>query len=87
MHSYYTGGSNNSETFYTDPAFTESEQIGSTFSVSSYNRGHQIAKAQRKVTALARKQTNYYTNMTPQNATLNGGKWAQLEEQERGAGL
>ena len=87
MHSYYTGGSNNSETFYTDPAFTESEQIGSTFSVSSYNRGHHIAKAQRKVTALARKQTNYYTNMTPQNATLNGGKWAQLEEKERGAWL
>lgn len=84
MHSYYTSGSNDSETFYQDPAFKSSEQITSTYSGSTYNRGHQIAKAQRKVSALARQQTNYYTNMTPQNATLNGGKWATLEGKERG---
>lgn len=84
MHSYYTSGSNDSETFYQDPAFESSEQITSTYSGSTYNRGHQIAKAQRKVSALARRQTNYYTNMTPQNATLNGGKWATLEGKERG---
>ena len=84
MHSYYTSGSYNDAEFYQDPSFTTDEQIGNTYKNGTVNnRGHQIAKAQRKVTALARKQTNYYTNMTPQNGTLNGGKWAQLEAKER----
>ena len=84
MHSYYTEGSYDSETFYQDPSFASNEQITSTYSDSkNYNRGHQIAKAQRKVTELARRQTNYYTNMTPQNPSLNGGKWATLEQNER----
>ena len=85
MHSYYTSGSYDSTTFVADPNFTASEQIGSTYANSAYNRGHQIAKAQRKVTAVAREQSNYYTNMTPQNATLNSGEWLALEEKERGA--
>lgn len=85
MHSCYTGGDNDSETFYQDPSFTSGEQITDTYAGSTYNRGHQIAKAQRKVTAEARKQTNYYTNMTPQNSTLNGGKWATMEDKERGS--
>lgn len=84
MHSYYTSGSYNDAEFYQDPSFTTDEQIGNTYKNGTVNnRGHQIAKAQRKVTDLARKQTNYYTNMTPQNGTLNGGKWAQLEAKER----
>ena len=85
MHSYYRSGSNESEKFVTDPNFSTSQQIGNTYKNSAYNRGHQLAKAQRKVTATAREQSNYNTNMTPQNATLNGGKWAALEAKERGA--
>jgi len=85
MHSYYRSGSNDSEEFVTDPNFSTSQQIGSTYKNSAYNRGHQLAKAQRRVTALAREQSNYYTNMTPQNATLNSGEWLKLEEKERGA--
>ncbi|MBP3454874.1 MAG: DNA/RNA non-specific endonuclease [Alistipes sp.] len=84
MHTWYTSGSNDSTTFVIDPAFSTSQQVTNTYA-TGYSRGHQIAKAQRKVTALARKQTNYYTNMTPQNQTLNGGKWATLESNERGA--
>ena len=84
MHKYYTSGSYDDKDFYQDPAFTTAEQIGDTYKNGTVNnRGHQIAKAQRKVTELARKQTNYNTNMTPQNGTLNGGKWAQLEAKER----
>lgn len=83
MHSYYTNGSSSSDTFLTDPSFTTSQQPGSTYT-GDYDRGHQIAKAQRTVSTIARQQTNYYTNMTPQNHTLNGGKWAQLENKERG---
>lgn len=83
MHSWYTSGSSNNESFYRDPSFTASQQVTNTYD-SGYSRGHQIAKAQRKVTDVARKQTNYYTNMTPQNQTLNGGKWRVLEDKERG---
>ena len=85
MHNYYRSGNNNSEEFVADPNFSTSQQIGSTYKNSTYNRGHQLAKAQRKVTAKAREQSNYYTNMTPQNATLNSGEWLALEEKERGA--
>jgi endonuclease G len=83
MHSYYTSGSYDSETFYQDPSFLNSEQVTNTY--NNYSRGHQIAKAQRTVTAEARKQSNYYTNMTPQIQSLNGGKWNTLENKERGA--
>ena len=86
MHSYYRNGSADSEDFVTDPNFSTSQQIGATYKNGNvYNRGHQIAKAQRRVTKLAREQSNYYTNMTPQNATLNSGKWLDLEEKERGS--
>lgn len=86
MHKFYTSGDYNSEKFVDDPAFAnEDVQIHDTYeNGNTNNRGHQIAKAQRKVSAIAREQTNYNTNMTPQNGTLNGGKWAQLEEKERG---
>ena len=85
MHSYYTSGSYDDKDFYQDPSFTTAEQIGDTYKNGTVNnRGHQIAKAQRTVTALARKQTNYYTNMTPQYWSLNQQKWQQLEAKERG---
>lgn len=86
MHSYYTSGSEKSETYYQDPSFTSSQQITDSYVNGQTNsRGHQIAKAQRTVTAEARKQTNYYTNMTPQLQSLNGGKWSSLEDKERTA--
>lgn len=86
MHSYYTSGSEKSETYYQDPSFTSSQQITDSYVNGTTNsRGHQIAKAQRTVTAEARKQTNYYTNMTPQLQSLNGGKWGSLEDKERNA--
>ena len=86
MHSFYTSGDYNSKKFVDDPAFADEDvQIHDTYENGTvHNRGHQIAKAQRKVSAIARQQTNYNPNMTPQNGTLNGGKWAQLEEKERG---
>ena len=83
MHSYYTSGSQSSTTFYQDPSFTNKEQVTDTY--NEYSRGHQIAKAQRTVTRMARQQSNYYTNMTPQLQSLNGGKWNTLENKERGA--
>ncbi len=84
MHSYYTNGTTNEKDYKNDPSFLTSEQITSTFTNSElYNKGHQIARAHRKVTDDAKTQVNYNTNMTPQNASLNGGKWNTLENKER----
>ena len=57
-----------------------------------FARGHQIAMADRKITAEANIQTCYGTNMTPQlnksdyasgDMDFNGGIWASLENRVR----
>ena len=47
-----------------------------------YQRGHQLPSADRYNRA-ANIQTFYGTNMTPQNGSLNGGVWANLEGRVR----
>ena len=51
----------------------------------SYQRGHQIAKADRKCSDDACQQTYYFTNATLQMADFNGYIWANLEENMRTA--
>lgn len=52
--------------------------MGGTFA-TTYNRGHQLPNADRKVSSLANKQVYYYSNMTPQIASFNSPIWAALE--------
>lgn len=47
-----------------------------------YQRGHQIPSADRYV-GNSNEQTFYFTNMTPQRGSFNGGIWATLEEKVR----
>ncbi len=49
----------------------------------TYERGHQIAKADRKCSYDACQQTYYYTNATLQMADFNGHVWATLEANMR----
>ena len=53
----------------------------------TYERGHQIPKADRNADGLADMlaQTYYWTNSTPQNKSFNGGVWGTLENQIRAA--
>ena len=53
----------------------------------TYERGHQIPKADRNADGLADMlaQTFYWTNSTPQNKSFNGGVWGTLENQIRNA--
>ena len=44
-----------------------------------YERGHQIANADRKCCSEANKQTFYFTNATLQHKNFNGHVWANLE--------
>lgn len=49
----------------------------------SYDRGHQIASADRLSTYEMNAQTFYMSNMTPQTSRLNQDMWAQLEAKVR----
>ena len=63
-----------------DPAIPEDYQPNLSSSYTgSYDRGHQVASNDRQTTTNQNKQTFYYSNMTPQNNSLNSGSWASLE--------
>ncbi len=49
----------------------------------NYNRGHQIASADRYASREMNAQTFYYSNMTPQQSKFNGGIWGTLEDKVR----
>jgi endonuclease G len=51
---------------------------------NGYDRGHQIASADRLMSSSVNATTYYYTNMTPQRTAFNGQAWAALEEDVRG---
>jgi len=48
------------------------------------SRGHQIASADRLYDFSQNSTTFYYTNMTPQESSFNGGLWNSLEMKVRG---
>lgn len=46
---------------------------------NTHSRGHQLPSADRLASDADNATTFYYTNMTPQLQSLNGGTWASLE--------
>ena len=44
-----------------------------------YDRGHQVASNDRRTTTEQTKQTTYFSNMTPQIKSFNGGVWSSFE--------
>lgn len=78
MHPFYTTGSAGSSSFSSDPSLGRTEQMVSGVD-APYNRGHQIANADRKVSSTANKQTYYFSNMTAQLAKFNSPTWSALE--------
>ena len=74
-----SGGSDDWEP---NPWFSEDFQpiFYNSFGYSQgYERGHQIANADRKCCSEANKQTFYFTNATLQHMNFNGHVWANLE--------
>jgi endonuclease G len=49
----------------------------------SHSRGHQLPSADRLASNEDNATTFYYSNMTPQLQSLNGGTWASLEDDLR----
>jgi len=88
LHSSYIGSTDRTDEWAFDPVLAQSEQGNFikgfvSLGYSGFDRGHQIPSADRTNTRAANEQTFYYTNITPQNSTLNQGVWANLEDQCR----
>ena len=80
----YTNGSasGDGDDWEPNPWFSEDFQpiFYNSFGYSQgYERGHQIANADRKCCSEANKQTFYFTNATLQHMNFNGHVWANLE--------
>ena len=74
LHSSYTG-SGRVETWAYDPKIAAEYQANLTrsYPAANYDRGHQIPNADRSGNATMQAQTFYFSNMTPQNSSLNPG--------------
>ena len=81
MHTLYTTGSaSRSDEFVREPSIPAQEQPNLSKSYAGrYDRGHQIAAADRKCSQKMMDQTFYWTNMTPQYANFNQKLWGNLE--------
>ena len=62
-----------------DPHLLEYTNNAMDFRGSGYDRGHLVASADRLYSIPANEQTFYYSNMSPQINSFNGGIWASLE--------
>lgn len=84
LHNIYfkTTGGVRTDNFSYDPQISSSYQMPITGNGygGGYDRGHQIASADRNINEVQNDQTFFITNMTPQNRTLNQGQWSDLEQ-------
>lgn len=62
-----------------DPYLLDYSDNAYDFRGSGYDRGHLVASADRLYSIPANEQTFYYSNMSPQVHSFNGGIWASLE--------
>ena len=85
MHSSYTTGSaTRSDDFVPEPTIPLQYQPNLYKSYAGrYDRGHQIAAADRKCSQKMMDQTFYWTNMTPQHSNFNQKLWGNLEGKVR----
>lgn len=85
LHSCYTNGSaSRNDEFVPEPTIPLQYQPTLYRSYRGwYDRGHQIAAADRKCSQEMMDQTFYWTNMTPQQSNFNQKLWASLEGKVR----
>ena len=74
---------NRSDKWGNDPKIPTAYQTYASDYSSPYNKGPLVASADRYITREANVQTFYYSNMSPQIASFNGGIWNQMEEKVR----
>lgn len=85
MHPMYLASGNRTDAWEYDPLIPQNVQpnLYSGWQSTTFNRGHLLASADRNATRDLNKTTFYFTNMVPQNGTMNENTWASLEEKVR----
>lgn len=68
-----------SNTFRTDPLISTGTASTEDYSGSNFDRGHLLPAGDMKFNEQAMRDTFYMSNITPQPAKFNRGKWATLE--------
>lgn len=86
LYSSIIGSGSRTDDWGYDPKVPRRNQgvVFRSYGVEGYDRGHQLPSADRVSSDAANKTTFYFTNMTPQNSSLNSGVWAALESDVRG---
>jgi DNA/RNA endonuclease G (NUC1) len=84
LYSAFMGSAGRTDNWNYDPKVPKSLQPvlfrgGLNDGTNYYDRGHQIPSADRLSSYDVNSTTFYFTNMTPQNSTLNQEVWANLE--------
>ncbi|MCC8187560.1 MAG: DNA/RNA non-specific endonuclease [Bacteroides sp.] len=85
MHNIYVGNAERTNAWQYDPLVPQEYQpyLLNSYPDGNLDRGHQLASADRNYSQAGNRTTFYFSNMTPQNATLNQGIWANLEAKIR----
>ena len=83
LHRIYLGNSDRTNAWNYDPVVPQVFQPRLYTSIPGFDRGHQIPSADRTYSVAGNATTFYFTNMTPQNSSLNQGAWATLERNVR----
>ena len=68
-----------SDAWADDPSIPSKYRTVSSDYKGRYNRGHLVASSDRYLSREANQQTFYYSNMSPQITTFNGGIWNVME--------
>lgn len=84
----YLGSQKRTDVWAYDPAFSSNFQANLEKGYPNnatllLDRGHQLPSGDRTYDFAENASTFYYTNMTPQNRSLNQGLWADLENKVR----
>lgn len=90
LRSNQLSGTASSDSWTANPFIPREKQVwigdnayGVHYNASTYDRGHQIPKGDRKIDDLMFAQTHYFTNQTPQLHDFNGKIWEKLERAVR----
>lgn len=68
------------DSFLPDPLVKTGTSVTADYWFSGYDRGHLVPSADMRWTYDALLGTYYYSNISPQLADFNRGKWAELED-------
>ena len=69
--------------FSRDPIVDFPKASREDYSYSGWDKGHMAPRADMKWSAQALEESYYFTNICPQNHTMNSGAWRKIEELTR----